>query len=87
MYRYEETKPELFTEHGSRLFLHVRDLVHVLLHDAGAFRSQEAWKVPVTASSNLFLACIDRLVELGEIREVIQPEGTFAQHRIFVKAI
>jgi hypothetical protein len=31
------------------------------------------------------LACVDRLVELGEIREVTQPNTVAGQDRIFTK--
>jgi hypothetical protein len=30
------------------------------------------------------IACVDRLVELGEIREITNPNEVAGQHRIFV---
>lgn len=80
-YNYSEQRKELFTESGQILFLRIRDKVQELLLLAGAFRMQE-----VLAGGNGWeiLACVDRLVELGEIKEIEQVDCA-AQQRIFVK--
>lgn len=82
MYNYETEKPRLFTESGQVMFLKVRDNVKELLHKAGAVRAQEAW-TQVCGDSWIMLACLDRLVELKEIRE-ISSDGVPGQHRVFV---
>jgi hypothetical protein len=86
LYSYEIEKPNVFTERGQRLFLGIRDQVHRLLDLSGAVRMQEAMALPPgigAASSWEMLACVDRLVELGEIREV--TSGNVAgQDRVFV---
>ena len=82
MYVYENLRPKIFTEEGQVMFLGIRDNVKKLLKQAGAVRMQEAMNSQ-TGDTWLKLACVDRLVELGEIREVVQPEA-FEQHRIFV---
>jgi hypothetical protein len=83
MYSYQTEKPALFTEGGQRDFLKTRDHVHALLKKAGAFRMQEAMICSVCSWTQL--AMIDRLVELGEIRE-ITGGNVAGQHRVFVAA-
>lgn len=84
-YSYEEQKPKIFTEDGQRMFLKIRDKTHALIKQAGAVRLQEAISDSGGGESWDMLACIDRLVELGEIREVRQ-ERCAGQHRVFVSA-
>lgn len=85
MYQYEKLKPLLFTDEGQRMFLKVRDFVHKTLATAGAIRMNEAMSAAGGGDSWTMLACVDRLVELCEIREVPQT-GVAGQDRIFVKA-
>lgn len=83
MYKYSEAKPRLFTEDGQKMFLAIRDNVHRLLKLAGAVRMEEA--MCGGGSSWDMLACVDRLVELGEIREITNGDVA-GQHRVFVSA-
>ena len=85
MYHYETEKPSLFTEDGQVVFLKIRDRVKSLLMEAGAFRAQEAWKTCGGGDTWMMLACLDRLVELREIRELNDTLAP-AQHRVFVSA-
>lgn len=82
MYVYEQQKAFVLTDEGQRTFLKIRDHVHKLLEEAGAVRMQEAMKG--TGDSWDLMACVDRLVELGELREVTTGKVA-GQHRIFVK--
>lgn len=82
MYCYETEKPEIFTEGGQRMFLGIRDNVKRLLKQAGSVRMQEAI-AQQKGSSWLMLACVDRLVELGEIKEITSP-NVAGQHRVFI---
>lgn len=84
MYNYQTEKKELFTDDGQRMFLKVRDKVQNLLKTAGAFRSGEA-VAGCTGSSWTMLACIDRLVELGEIVEITPKNQVWGQNRVFVQ--
>jgi len=84
MYRYEDIKPQIFTESGQELFLSIRDNIHALLKSAGAVRMQEAICCGKTGDSWQMLACVDRMIELKEIREI--PQECAGQHRVFVKA-
>ena len=82
-YLYETEKPELFTEEGQRMFLKIRDHTKALLEAAGAVSLENMIQGAGGGDSWQMLACVDRLVELNEIREI--PQGQCAaQHRIFV---
>lgn len=83
MYNYKEIKPKLFTEEMQSIFLKIRDRVHKLITESGAakmskilqgFSGRDMWEL---------MACVDRLVELGEIEE-ISYEDISGQKRIFV---
>ena len=81
-YSYAELKPKLFTDDGQRMFLKIRDRVRRLLDDAGAFQMERAWS-GVTGDTWTMLACVDRLVELGEISEL--RRDCAGQYRTFVR--
>ena len=86
-YNYKTQRSNLFTEKGQLLFLAIRDNVNQLLEKAGAVREQEGsmhGKSGVSGESWDELACFDRMVELGELREITGP-GTPGQYRVFVK--
>lgn len=83
MYRYEVEKSNVFTEDGQVMFLKIRDQVTALLKQAGAVRLQEAIS-QVTGSTWTMLACMDRLVELGELRELTDAKVP-GQYRVFVR--
>jgi hypothetical protein len=83
MYEYEKQKPELFTDAGQRMFLRVRDFVGETLEVAGAVRMDKCMDAAGVGGSWTMLACVDRMVELGELRE-ITPEGFPCQYRVFI---
>jgi hypothetical protein len=83
-YNYQTERPFIFTEEGQVIFLKVRDKTQQLLKVAGAARSQEMI-AGCTGNSWQIMACVDRLVELKEIREV-SPPNVWGQHRIFINA-
>lgn len=79
-YDYQQQRAGLFTEAGQGKFLEIRDKVKALLETAGAFRQSEAFK-GVSGDSWENMACLDRLVELGEIVELRRE--CWAQYRVF----
>ena len=83
MYNYQEMKTQVFEEKNQVDFLKVRDTVKSLLEYCGSFKFSEAVR-EVHGDSWLMMAYVDRLVELGEIRE-ITPPNTAGQHRVFIK--
>lgn len=82
-YNYQKIKPNLFTDDGQRMFLKIRDRVQGLLKMAGAVRMIEAI-AGNTGSVWDMLACVDRMVELGEIVE-ITPKDSIGQSRVFIE--
>lgn len=83
MYKYQEIKPRIFTEDGSVMFTAIRDRVKRLLREAGAFTMGLAI-TGTCGDSWVMLACVDRLLELGEICEVTRGMGVSGQNRVFV---
>ena len=79
MYKYETEKPFVFSEDGQVAFLQIRDKVQVLLKAGGAFAMGKV------ANSWEQMACVDRLVELGEIRTINRGEQCQGQYRLFTK--
>lgn len=85
MYEYARMRPEVFTEQGQVMFLRIRDGIQDALKSSGAIRMQEAISFAGGGDAWVMLACVDRLVELGELREIPQCD-VHGQHRIFVRA-
>lgn len=84
MYKYEDLKPSIFTEDGQKMFLSIRDKCEALLEVAGCFTMGAAIRKQ-TGDSWKMLACVDRLLELKEIREIKQSNNIAGQDRIFTK--
>ena len=82
MYDYEKERPKIFTEVGMRSLLGIRDNVERLLNEAGAFKLWDAVKGH-GSTSFIQLACIDYLVEIGEIEKVSSKGST--QNHVFVR--
>lgn len=81
-YSYTSERSFLFTEEGQVMFLKVRDASKILLKKAGAFRQMELLsESKVTGSSWSHIACVDRLVELGEIVEL--PRNCWTQYKVY----
>ena len=85
VYKYSNFKREIFTEAGQVSFLSIRDNVNSLLGQSGAVRMKEGIGHEA-GLAYLQMACVDRMVELGELREVAIPAGTSQYNRVFVKA-
>lgn len=82
MYNYQIEKQWISTLEGQRDMLRVRDWVKDILQSAGAFTLQNAVDICKAGDSFSRIACVDFLVELGEIEEV--PGQTCAsQYRIY----
>lgn len=77
-YRYVDEREHLFTDQGQRLFLKMRDQVKALVGRSGAVTLDAACHLPsgIGAASNWeMMACVDRMVEIGELVE-LQGVGT-----------
>lgn len=81
-YQYAEHRDRIFTESGQRMFLAVRDAAEELLSRAGAFTVAALINSSRAGGDSwLMLACVDRLVELGEIR--LLASGGVTQHNVY----
>jgi len=86
MYNYSENREEVFKEENQTLFIGIRDQVHALIDQAGCVDMIHAIQLPPcvgAADSWTMMACVDRLVELGEIKEV----SPCSRVRIFVGSL
>jgi len=81
-YDYETQKPKLLTPEGQKMLFAIRAKAASLIEQSGAVILDKAVS-GIGVDSWDRLACMDYLVELGELREVPQRE-VMAQHRIFV---
>jgi hypothetical protein len=81
-YDYRTQRPRVFTEDGQVMFLKIRDKAKELTGLAGAVSSGKL--LCVTGEVWDMLACIDRLVELGELIEINNPYSGAGQDRIFI---
>jgi len=82
MYDYKKMKKEVFKEKNQKIFLSIRDRASRLLEKAGAVTMGALMKE--TGDNWIQIACVDRLVELGELREISQNDIA-GQDRIFVR--
>jgi hypothetical protein len=74
-YDYQAERPYIFTDEGQRQFLAVRDRANELATSAGAFAVHKALEAG-SGDSWKTLACMDRLIELGEFRYVDKSYAT-----------
>lgn len=79
-YEYQVERPKIFTEEGTQMLLKVRSTVEQLIKKSGCFHADKAW-AGVSGDSWTRIACLDYLVELGELSEV--KRDTWGQYRIF----
>lgn len=80
-YNYQTERPTLFTEEGQELFLKIRDNAKKHLTLSGAFDFEHVTK-GISGDSWQMLACVDRMVELKELRE-LSPPICAGQYRVF----
>jgi hypothetical protein len=79
-YDYAVQRKDVFTERGVEILLQVRDDANRLLEASGAFLAAYVMK---SGDSWVILACLDYMVERGEIREI--TKDVWAQNRVFVR--
>ncbi len=85
MYRYAEIKKQIFTEEGSIALLQLRDTACSMLKSAGAFKmGRVIGSTKCSGDTWLFMACIDRMVEMGEIVELTE-DNVAGQDRVFTR--
>lgn len=82
-YVYGELKQHVFSEGGQRMFLDIRDNAQRLMAQSGAATMNKLIS-SCTGDVWQMMACVDRLVELGELIEIVNPHSRAGQHRLFV---
>jgi hypothetical protein len=83
-YSYATERPWLFTEAGQVALLKVRDNAQQLLKTAGAFKGPRALRGVPYGDSWKSLACLDRLVELDELRRLTPVGSVAGQEEVYV---
>lgn len=81
-YDYKTERANVFTEDGQIMFLKIRDTAKRLIKDAGVVTAEKLMR-GLSGSSWTMLACMDRLIEIGELHEVPNTLSPAGQHRIF----
>lgn len=81
-YSYQTERPYVFTEPGVADLIKIRDNVKRLCDLAGCVRTDKALAA-LTGDSWNHLACLDYLIERGDIR-CITGRDLAAQHQVFV---
>jgi hypothetical protein len=82
-YSYATERPWVFTEVGQVALLKARDRAFELLTTAGAFNGMNTLRDVNAGDTFQMMAVLDRLVELGDIREVT-ASNVWGQDRVFV---
>lgn len=82
-YNYKRERCKLFSDEGLRALVDVKDFVDKALAFAGAVRMGEIIHTVSTESNWMTMACVDRLVETEQIREI--TVASFGNSRVFVR--
>lgn len=82
-YDYQKEREWVFSDEGQRQLLKIRDKARNMFSLAGACTVEKAMS-GCTGSSWGMLACVDRLIELEEIKRIDNPNGAFSQYAILV---
>lgn len=84
MYDYLTEKPKIFLEENQEDFLNVMENIESCIKYSGCVTMGKAIK-NICGCVWLQMAYVDRLVEIGKIREVEQGGYVTGQMRIFIK--
>jgi hypothetical protein len=82
-YDYKIHRGLVFTEHGQCMFAQMQSNAAGIISISGAVKAD---KLMTSGDTWLMLACMDRLIELGYLREVTGPNSR-GQDRVFVAGL
>lgn len=82
MYKYEDLKDKVSSLEGLTLFFQVKEIVDNFLKLTSAFQMRSVL-AKISGDSWLIMACVDRLKELGHIKELTDG-NVFGQYRTFI---
>jgi hypothetical protein len=83
-YSYQVERRRLFTEDGQATFITVRDTCRRLIEKSGACQSMNAGRDLKGYDAWELLACLDLMVERGELRYVQGPENAAGQDWTYI---
>ena len=83
-YSYEKERETTFTEDGQVMLLKIRDNAFRLIELSGAATVERIIQ-GVGGDSWHMLACVDRLAEIGDLKEVQMAQPVRGQDRIFIR--
>ena len=83
-YTYVEYRKYALTDDGQIKTLALLRFANRALEMAGAVRADKLMAAAGSGTSWDLMACVDRLVELDELREVVSAGTTAWQYRVFV---
>jgi hypothetical protein len=76
-YEYRFMKPAVLTKEGQRAFRAIRNRAHDLIEVSGAATLNKIMEGASDVGSTWLLrACVDRMIEIEELRQVPSPEGS-----------
>jgi hypothetical protein len=81
-YKYEDVRPELFSEDGVELLMKLRDNSARLLFTGGAYTFEKVTRT-ITGDSWTMMAALDYMVERREIKLVYAPANTL--NKVYTK--
>jgi len=85
LYNYTVEKPRIFTEEGQVIFLKIRDRINEFIKTSGAFRADKVLS-NITGTSFQHRACLDRMIELGEI-VCLSSDEIWGQYKVYTKEV
>lgn len=83
-YQYTTERNAIFTDDGQREFTRGRDKVLAAVRATGAITMGKAMNMFRLGNTWAMMACVDRMVELGDLTEVATDKQHVAQYRVFL---
>lgn len=83
-YSYEQERAKVLAPERQDQFIHGRDRLLKAIEPTGAILWMKAMQFFNTGSSWTDMACVDRMVELGDLRRVHQNGRVSGQYEVFV---
>jgi hypothetical protein len=81
-YNYQTQKPNIFTEDGVKMLTKIRDEAKRLIKISSVVQSDKLIKA-TSGDTWTMMACMDYLIECGDLLEIPNTLSKAGQHRIF----
>lgn len=86
-YEYATERDAIFTDDGQRAFTKGRDKVLAAISKTGAITMWKAMSMFGSGTNWSQMACVDRMVELGDLTEVVPSKEHAHQYRVFMETL